>query len=330
MQLVRVTRPTPKPLARPLTETLFYGKLPDNAALHPNSAAIVAELVRQKGLALPVVNGAQAQPVWSSRVVTVPIDQPVIPGVCSHDSTMAAIAATGLPIPPDIYVPPSPDTDKAILIYQPDAPNGGFLWSLQGFGWTTPGAQWHCNSLDRMSNANARTEGRFVDSVEGVLHSMPGALYSTWEASSWGIQGSGLPYAPGILTRDDILRGYVDHALLLEVYEAGAGQHVWPALSRSDGGAAAGAPAATLAEGMWLRLAPDVFIDPSWPLMDRLYAQAVRDFGAILTDRTLSCLAVRLATDANDLCDDFHLAHFPFASLHCLAVGSDALWHPTS
>lgn len=332
MQLVEFVAAPPAPLAqRPLPNTFWSSPLPDNAALHPNSAAIVAEIVRQKGLNTPVVNGGQRpNPVWSSKIAIVPADQPVIPGVCNHDSTMSLIAATGIPVPADIYVPPNPpDSDRAIIIYQPTAPNGGFLWSMQAFQWLTPGVKWACNSLDRMSNANGRTTGHFVSYTGGPGGSTPGALYSTYEANAWGIQGSGLPYAPGIVTRDDLLRGYADHAVLMEIYEAASGLHDWPALYRTDGGATSG-PATTLHEGMWVRQPPGTFIDPSWPLVDRVYMQAARDFGIIVTDRTLSCLAVRIATDANDLCDDLHLVNFTWNTLQALATGSDALWHPTS
>lgn len=330
MSLIVITRPAPIAPPRPLTLSPWYSPIPGNAALHPNTAAIVTEIVRQSGLALPIINGSQDSPVWSSEVTIVPIDQPVIPGLCSHDSIMSAIAATGIPIPPDVYVPPSPDTDKAVIIYQPDAPNGGFLWSLQGFRWITPGAQWACNSLDRMSRANTNTNAHFVDWVGGPGGSTPAALYSTYEAQVWGIQGSGLPYAPGMLTAYDIQREYVDHALLLEVYDAASGGHVWPAIARSDGGAVAPNPAAALSEGMWLAQDPGIVIDSGWPLADRLYMQGARDFGLVITDRTLFGLAVRASCDAHAMIDDAHLTHFTWNTLRCLAVGSDAVWHPTS
>jgi hypothetical protein len=201
------------------------------------------------------------------------------------------------------------------------------LWSFQGFGWITPGVQWHCNSLDRMSNANTRGTGHFIDWVGGPGGSTPGATYSTYESKFWGIQGSGLPYAPGILTLEDIQRGSVNHALLLEVVDAASGVHPWPA-ARSDGGAAAGSQAATLAEGMWLRLPANFEINPAWSLITRLYAQGARDYGLLITDRTEFCLSVRCEPAAQSHVDDAHLTNFPWGSLQCLAVGSDAVWHP--
>lgn len=328
----------------PLRPSFWYSPLPANAALHPNTAAISAELLRQSKILQPVINGGQVSPIWSSRLVVVPANQPLIKVQCgTTTNNEQAIGNTGIPIPPDIYIPPAPDTDKALLIWQPSAPNGGFMWEFQGAHWITPGVLLGCNSLSRMAGVNNRSGGHFVSYVGGPGGSTPAALYSTWESNNFGTQGSGLPYAPGMLTRKDILTGHVDHALLLEVFDAAAGVHVWPAMTRSDGGAAAGTPAANLVEGMWLRLPPDTIIDASWPLMDRLYAQGARDYGVIITDRTLSCLGFRMATDAFDLDDDYHLLHFPFGSLQALAIGADPpstpatppqpnafYWHPTA
>lgn len=325
MTLIVVSRPA-RTVERPLADTFWDSPLPPNATLHPNSAAIVAEVVRQSKIAQLVVNGAQARPAWVPTVATVPLGQALIPGVCNHDTIQTAIAAAGLPIPPDLV--PTPDSDSAVIILQPDAPDGGFMWELQGFHWITPGVQWSCNSLSRMAQADITQTGHFVDWVTGPLSKTPGAEYSTWQSRAWGIQGSGLPYLPGVLTLADILRGRVDHALLIEVYDGGSGQHVWPA-ARSDGGALSGT-AFLIAEGMWLRLPANVFIDPSWSLMTRLYAQAARDFGLLITDRTLSCLAVRAGLDCVGHIDDSHLVNFPFPLLQCLTPGSDALWHPTS
>lgn len=328
MQLVEIVAAPPAPPAqRPLTQTFWYSPIPAGAALNPNSPAIVAEVVRQSKISAPVVNGAQSPPAWVPTTATVPLSQALIPGVCSHDSTMSAIAATGLPIPPDLV--PTPDSDSAVIIYQPDAPQGGFVWELQGFHWITQGVQWSCNSLSRMSGANTRTTGRFVDWVTGPGGNTPGAVYSTWESHAWGIQGSGLPYLPGVLTLEDIQRGSVNHALLLEVYDAGSGQHVYPA-ARSDGGASSGTAAFALAEGMWLTFPAGFVIPTSLSETTQRYMQAARDYGLIITDRTLSCLAVRAGLDCRGLIDDAHLTGFPWASLQCLAPGSDAVWHPTT
>lgn len=327
MTLIVVSRPAPPVGPRLLGNTFWDSPLPPNAALHPNSAAIVAEVVRQSKISQLVVNGAQSIPQWVPTVATVPLGQALIPGVCNHDTIQTAIAAAGLPIPATLM--PTPDSDAAVIILQPDAPDGGFMWELQGFRWITPGVQWACNSLSRMAGADITTTGHFVDWVTGPLSSTPGAEYSTWQSHAWGIQGSGLPYLPGVLTLQDIQRGRVDHALLLEMYDGGSGQHVWPA-ARSDGGALAGASAFVIAEGMWLRLPPNVFIDPTWSFMTRLFAQGARDFGLIITDRTLSCLAVRAGLDCAGHIDDSHLVNFPWLLTQCLAVGSDAVWHPLS
>lgn len=308
---------------RLLNKTFWYSPLPDDAALHPNSPAIVNEIVAQSKLLQPVDNDV----TWTAELVEVPKDQPLIPGVCAHDTTMGAIAAGGLPIPPDFV--PTGDSDSALTLYQPDAPNGGFMWELQGFRWVTPGVLWACNSLSRMSGVNTRATGHFINwTSSGSDWQHPGHTYSTYELGSWGIQGSGLPYAPGVLTMADIRRGEADHVLLLEVYDALAGGHVWPA-ARGDGGAGPVNEAHVLSEGMWVRLPADYVIPDGLDPITLIYVKAAVKFGILLTDRTLSCLAVRaMPSCAAAIGDNNHLVSFPWADLQTLAPGSDAVWHP--
>jgi hypothetical protein len=218
---------------------------------------------------------------------------------------------------------PTSDSDSALTLYQPDL---GFMWEIQGFHWITS-MQWQGNSLSRMSTVNTRTTGHFVNWVTGPGHATPGATYSTYELAAWGIQGSGLPYAPGVLAMSDIRRNYVNHALLLEVYDAAAGSHVWPA-ARGDGGAGSTNPAFVLSEGMWLRL-PAGYPIPSVDPITSLFVQAARDFGLVITDRTLSCLAVRaMSSCATAIGLNNHLVGFPWADLECTVPGSDTVWHP--
>lgn len=309
--------------SRLLNKTFWQAPLPANAAIHASSTAIVAEIVRQSKLLSPIDNDV----TFTAELIEVPKDQPLIPGVCTHDSTMSAIAAGGLPIPPDLVA--TADSDAAITLYQPDAPNGGYMWEIQGQRWITPGVQWAGNSISRMSGVNTRATGHFINwTSSGVDWQHPGHTYSTYELGSWGIQGSGLPYAPGVLSMADIRRGEADHVLLLEVYDAAAGAHVWPA-ARGDGGAGPTNDARFLSEGMWVRLPANFVIPDGLDPITLIYIKAAMKYGIILTDRTLSCLAVRaMPSAAAAIGANNHLVNFPWAALQALAVGSDALWHP--
>lgn len=323
---------------RLLFNTLWYAKPPANAALNPNSAKIASEFVRQKSILAPIVNTK----TWTAELVTVPKDQPHVQVICANKTNhQADIGLGGLPIPPD-FVPtvdnPADLTkgDNALLLYQPDAPNGGYLWELQHFVPATATTLASCNSLSRMSGVNTRASGHFVDWVTGPGASTPGATYSTWEAKAWGIQGSGLPYPPGVLTMADIRRGRANHALLVEVIDAGAGLHVWPA-ARTDGSAnpdPTKSPFAWLAEGMRICLPPassgyvvPTTLDP----ITYIYALALQEFGWIITDRTEDCLAVRAHPScAAAIGGNNHLLGVPWGDVRCLAAGSDTNWFPTA
>lgn len=312
---------------RVLNNTFWGSPLPHDAALDPNSAAIAAEIARQATLNQPIINGSQATPVWAPTFRIVPAGQPVIPGQVGQTTNhQPDIAANGIPVPPDVV--PTPDSDAAVIIVQFDAPNGGYMWEIQGFHWINPGTLWGATSLSRMSGIITRSQGRFVDwQFSGVDYKNPGHLYSTWEAAAWGIQGSGLPYLPGVITLRDLQRGHIEHPLLLEVVDAGKGAHRWPAVTRSDGGATSGS-ATVLAEGMWLAFDPTTDADPGWEETTQTIYRGLRDYGAIITDRTLDCLALRVDPTAKAQITDQHLLQLPWGQLRCLATGSDSLWHP--
>lgn len=313
---------------RPLDNTFWTKVLPLNPALHPNSAAIVAEIARQAAVTPPIINGSQSPPAWCPTVVVVPAGAPLITVQCANTTNHQADIGNGaIPIPAGVTV--TPDSDAALIVLQPDAPNGGYMWELQGFRWVTPSVA-ACNSLSRMSGIMTRTQGHFVDwQFSGVDYKNPGHTYSTWEAAAWGIQGSGLPYAPGVITQRDIQRGQIDHALLLEVIDGAKGAHVWPA-SRSDLGNTATLSEQVLAEGMWLDLDRDFAIPTNLDPITTMVIEGVREHGLIITDRTLNCVAVRCTPECQPLISDAHLTGFPWGSLRCLQPGSDSVWHPTA
>lgn len=309
-------------------------KLKDAAALDTtHQAAAVAEVVRQSKLNAVSVNTDK----FTAKVVITPPDQPLVPVRLSDPSRAAnspalgKVFATGLPIPPDFKT--TPDGDQHGVFWQPDyvSPQGrkGRYWEAWGLKQDADGS-WSALWGGRI-NGTATSAGHFAWwTYDGYRASTPGDPDSTYVEGTWGATATSLPLAPSIITVEDLMWGKIEHAIGLIVYDAKAGSWVWPA-QRSDGGASSG-PAAAIQEGMRFRFPPGYVAPAGLHPVAQKIVDAVRDYGFVVNDRTLWCLAVRAEPD----CEPFYngtpywalMDGFPWADLQLLAVGSDAAPNP--
>lgn len=118
----------------------IYTKLPDNTAVHANSAAMVEQIVQSAFGVNPYTTVASYPTinidVFTATVNVIPSDQPLVPvymygGQAREGWAMArnGMAQEGFPIPegmqPTVYPPGhakagQPDTDGTLVLYQPD------------------------------------------------------------------------------------------------------------------------------------------------------------------------------------------------------------------
>jgi hypothetical protein len=140
----------------------------------------------------------------------------------------------------------------------------------------TPG-QWHAAYGGMIPNVS-RNPGYYVDARH------PGGGYR--ERFYWGASSSSLPLVPGLVTRRDVRRGRIDHALSIGLPNLtpstsiiAAGRWAFPA-QRSDGKSTL--PDA-IPEGARLRLDPDLDLDaiPLTPFT-RMLAEAAKRYGMIV------------------------------------------------
>lgn len=114
---------------------------------------------------------------------------------------------------------------------------------------------------------------------------------SVREQANWGAAATGLPLAAGLITREDIGRESIDHALAIGLANRGgssiirAGSFASPA-QRADGKSL---NPASIPEGARLRLDPNLDIE-SLPLspFTRLLAEAAQHYGMIVQDGSQS------------------------------------------
>lgn len=313
---------------RPFQHTIWGQPLPDNAAIDPNSATAVAQIVAQAAKATPTDNTT----AWTLEPQIVPADQPLVPVAWHGGATefeLQAILKLGVPIPTGFR--PTSDSDASASFWQPgyrhptDSTICGRLFELYGVRVTEnpDGTLAYSASFGtRLYNVNDTSRPRqYSNQVPKDYATNPDSLFCR---PSWGVQGSGLPYSPGVLTLADCQRGHVDHALLLEVVDARAGGFVWPAL-KDDGDSHVGT--FPVKEGQRYRFPADYPVDSKLHPLARLQVQALRDYGCVVTDRS-SCLAFRIAPSAKPYLGSSAswqvLNGFPWADLQLLAVGSDS------
>jgi hypothetical protein len=132
------------------------------------------------------------------------------------------------------------------------------------------------------------TFGGFIPSVStnpGYYQDVKDGEGNFIERSSWGASATGMPLAGGLITKEDVDRGQIDHALSLGLVNSGAssilraGSFAFPA-QRSDGGSTA---ADSIPEGARLRLDPSLEIDSLGlsPFVQML-AEAAQRYGMIV------------------------------------------------
>ncbi len=137
----------------------------------------------------------------------------------------------------------------------------------------TPG-RWHAQWGGRIVN---------VSSDPGYYRNKPNPHGGWLEYDNWGVTGSGLPVAGGLITLADLASGHIDHAIGLMVPKAAAKVLYFPAL-RTDGYDTS--PNA-IPEGARFRLDPRLDLHKlKLPPVTRMIAEAAQKYGLIVDDQT--------------------------------------------
>jgi hypothetical protein len=238
---------------------------PTSAPLDPNSKALVARLQGEVETELAAGNGPWINTTdYSVPVYRVGADEPT-----QHVHLTSRFAAQPLrsawrAVPLPANARPSEGSDHALVVWQPQTDRLWEFWRLQHepTGWT---AAWG-GAMEAVS------------SNPGVYG--PGA----WAGADrwWGSSASSLSIAGGLITFDDLQRGWINHALAIAVPEARAAIYASPA-QRTDG--TSQSPAA-LPEGAHLRLDPNLDLSTlHLPKLTWMIAKAAQRFGIFVRDK---------------------------------------------
>jgi hypothetical protein len=242
----------------PFSPTSFWNApLPANAPLDPSSSAYVTEINRQvKDYHTWMETGAYSVPVYvvgpqqSNQHVTLDTWGPDL---------QAAFDA--VPIPSTAQA--AAGTDEDMTVWQPSTDR---MWDFWGMRKEADG--WHA---------------RWGGEMDNVSHD-PGYFTHLGQTANWGATATGLPLLGGLVTEADLQRGYINHALAINLVETDKAYWSWPA-QRTDGDYWS-TGITPIPEGTRFRLPPTLNIASlNLPPIDRMLAQAAQKYGMVVADK---------------------------------------------
>ena len=281
------------------------------------SAVLAAEAAReyQSGIGPWIQTSSDSTPIYivgaKQPTVTVRLDNPTLWWRVSLQQAFAAV-----PIPPGAQ--PARGPDAQMTVWQPSTNE---LWEFFQMRLESDG--WHAAWGGAMDNVS-QSPGYYTSD------SWPGAL------SVWGATATSLPVAAGVITLNDLRRGYINHAIAIDLPATAAGEWSWPA-ERSDGSATA---PNSIPEGAELRLDPKLNLAAlQLPPLVGMIAQAAQKYGMIVRDQTGWAIGIFIQDPTPTGSDPFYtdgvpsqsgpfqgkwpdqlMSHFPWRSLEVLQM----------
>lgn len=242
-------------------DSFWYAPIPEDAPLHPDTAALTEELLRQKKQYFGTV--AINTDIFSSPIYVVAKDAPTVvvdewdSQNKGHKNPKLTDQWAAVPVPP--YAAAADGTDAEMSIYQPETDT---LWEF-----------WNARQV------NGQWEASWGGKMEQVSKN-PGI----WP-DHFGGTGTSLPFIGGQLTAEELRRGEIDHVIGIALVDCEDKSVVsWPA-TRSDGLNPDKLPH-RIAEGQRFRLDPSVDVEalPMHPV-GKAIARAAQKYGFVVWDR---------------------------------------------
>ncbi|SNS87614.1 hypothetical protein SAMN06265795_10875 [Noviherbaspirillum humi] len=249
--------------------SFWYQPIPADAALHSNSANMVADFLRQKQAYygnVMVNTNSYSSPVYvaDANTPTVAVKMWDCQGKGYVDQALEAQWAS-VPVP--AFAKPSGGTDGEMTVYQPST---GGIWEF----WQTKNenGQWQACWGGQMKNA-AASNGLFDN--------------------PYGTTATGLPFIGGQVTAEELQKGEINHVVGIALVELEKSSiFSWPA-TRSDGYNPDNAPN-RIPEGTRMRLDPSINVDAlNIHPIAKMVAKAAQKYGFVVWDKA-GAISIRL------------------------------------
>jgi len=180
---------------------------------------------------------------WTCRIVDVPLSQPHVPvhldpasgwnakPPSKHGDLAGALVQHGVPIPPGTV--PQADRDGALVVRKRDQLGRVVeLYELWRYRIHPEDGRVFCSHAGRKVNVQAPTQrGHYIDWGYAVPPGSGRVPYH-YEHRLMGVTATSLPFDAGLVTREDLLRGWCDHPVGVMLTGTGSAPHRWPAQRR--------------------------------------------------------------------------------------------------
>ena len=241
------------------SDSFWYKAIPATAPLNSNSAAYVAEFQRQYHAYYNNVGvnlGSYSTPVYTAGAGTKSV--PVAQWNCQNYLD-ADLPRQWAAVPMPSYAQPAYGTDAEMTIYQPSSDSMWEFWQAR-----QSSGQWQACWGGKMDG---------VSKNKGI-----------WP-QRYGVAATGLPFAPGQITVQDLKSGAIHHVMGIALVDAEkAAIFSWPA-NRSDGYNPQNAPN-RIPEGLRFRLDPAVNVDAlNISPVAKIIAKAAQTYGFVVWDK---------------------------------------------
>ena len=249
----------PKPVFAPTS--FWYAPIPADAPLHPDSAAFVADFLRQKKAYYGTVTINTRS--YAAPVYVVGADVPTVTvgfNDCQHKGYFdPGLARQWEAVPIPAGAEQADGTDAEMCIYQPSTDT---IWEFWQAKHTDGG--WKACWGGRMTK---------VSTSDGI-----------WP-KGYGTTATGLPFLGGQISADELARGEIDHALGIALVDLDNWNVVsWPA-NRSDGYNPKH-EAHRIPEGLRFRLDPSVDVEAlKMHPVGKMVAKAAQKYGFVVWDK---------------------------------------------
>jgi hypothetical protein len=257
-------------------DSIWNLRLRDDARLHPGSARSVDWLeatVRGRGAWINSTTCTMPT-YWAGAAtprVRVHLDHP------SYMDPALMRAWASVPIPRHARPARCADRNLAVLARRPDGTIA--LWEFWAArkrsdgSWT---AKWGGTTADVTADRGYASPFSWRDPAARLFQERA-------SRTSWNVTASSASMIAGVITREDLRRGRIDHALAIAAPDTARGHWLWPA-QRTDGGST---DPGALPEGAHLRLDPRLDVDrlAAAPLV-WMMARAAQRYGIVVRDRT--------------------------------------------
>ncbi len=253
-------------------DSFYNKKLQANEPIHPNSAGMVSELVRQTkvGPGIPYLPGINTGDFSSPIYVVKDPAAPKIPvtivqgGAEATWSTFNKVVKKGIRIP--VNALPATGSDGEIGIWDQVDDVYYDFWQLKKVNGNWQ-ASWGGYIAD-------------VSNSDGIIP----VIKNVWGGpEAQGATATSLPLMGGSIYVADLKAGVIPHGLGIAIPE-GPNKFVYPA-QRTDGGVKFFEGPNSIPAGTRFRFPADITINPNWAPIVKMMVAAVRDYGVVVQDR---------------------------------------------